>query len=324
MTRRNFYTSSLLTAAGLSLQLSSLAKSNAFAVDGMSIDPPPGKIPVCIFSKQLQWMNYQDMANAMAELGYDGIDLTVRKGGHVLPERVSEDLPKAVEAARKAGIGIYMISTEIEDAVNPLTERIVSTASSLGIRNYRLQGINYQKNLDIPANLQLIKEKYAGLAALNKKYNIRCDYLNHSGEGFGASIWDLWLTIKDLDPEFIGSQFDIKHSTIAGAYSWPIDFNLIHKYVRTMVVRDFYWNKTTDNGWQIQPAPIGEGMVDFKKYFSLVKQYGIRGPISVMCDYALGGAENGAATLTIPKKDVLQAMKKDLDSLKNLLKEQQL
>src|SRR4051794_18536152 len=123
MTRRNFYTSSLLTAAGLSLQLSSLAKSNAFAVDGTSIDRAPGKIPVCIFSKQLQWMNYQDMANAMAELGYDGIDLTVRKGGHVLPERVSEDLPKAVEAAKKAGIGIYMISTEIEDAVNPLTEK---------------------------------------------------------------------------------------------------------------------------------------------------------------------------------------------------------
>ncbi len=65
-------------------------------------------------------------------------------------------------------------------------------------------------------------------------------------------------------------------------------------------------------------------MVDFKKFLGLIKQYGITGPISVMCDYALGGAENGARTLTIPKKDVLTAMKKDLEVLKILLKENEL
>jgi sugar phosphate isomerase/epimerase len=274
---------------------------------------------ICIFSKQLQWMNYHELAPAVADMGYDGIDLTVRKGGHVLPEKVAEDLPKAVEAATKAGIKIYMISTEIEDAKNPLTEKIIKTASDLGISNYRLQGVNYQKNLDIPANLEIIKSKYSGLAELNKKYNIRCDYLNHSGEGFGSSVWDLWLTVKDLDPNYIGSQFDIKHATIAGAFSWPVDFKLIHNYIRTMVIRDFFWDKK-NNKWEIQPAPIGTGMVDFHKYFGLVKQYGIQGPISVMCDYGLGGAENGAQTLTIPKIDVLSAMKKDLNALKVLLK----
>jgi sugar phosphate isomerase/epimerase len=323
MTRKNFLTSSFLTSAGLTLQLTGLAKPNIFSNDSLK---PIGneKIKICIFSKQLQWMNYQEMAAAVANMGYDGIDLTVRKGGHVLPERVAEDLPKAVEAANKAGIKILMISTEIEDAKNPLSEKIIKTASSLGIRNYRLQGINYQKDLDIPANLEIIRSKYAGLAALNKKYNIRCDYLNHSGEGFGASIWDLWLTIKDLDPNYIGSQFDIKHSTIAGAYSWPIDFKLIHNYVRTMCVRDFYWDRKNNNTWEIQPAPLGTGMVDFKKYFGLIKQYGIRGPICVMQDYPLGGAEEGAKTLKIPSKDVLAAMKRDLDVLKTLLKEHEL
>jgi sugar phosphate isomerase/epimerase len=323
MTRKNFLTSSFLTSAGLTLQLTGLAKPNIFSNDSLK---PIGneKIKICIFSKQLQWMNYQEMAAAVANMGYDGIDLTVRKGGHVLPERVAEDLPKAVEAANKAGIKILMISTEIEDAKNPLSEKIIKTASSLGIRNYRLQGINYQKDLDIPANLEIIRSKYAGLAALNKKYNIRCDYLNHSGEGFGASIWDLWLTIKDLDPNYIGSQFDIKHSTIAGAYSWPIDFKLIHNYVRTMCVRDFYWDRKNNNTWEIQPAPLGTGMVDFKKYFGLIKQYGIQGPICVMQDYPLGGAEEGAKTLKIPSKDVLAAMKRDLDVLKTLLKEHEL
>jgi L-ribulose-5-phosphate 3-epimerase len=45
--------------------------------------------PVYIFSKHLQFLGYEDMAQAAAEIGFDGIDLTVRPGGHVPPETVS-------------------------------------------------------------------------------------------------------------------------------------------------------------------------------------------------------------------------------------------
>jgi sugar phosphate isomerase/epimerase len=96
------------------------------------------KMKICIFSKQLQWMNYQEMALAVADMGYDGIDLTVRKGGHVLPENVEQDLPKAVEAATKAGIKIHMISTEIEDAKNLITEKIFETTDFKGLITKRI------------------------------------------------------------------------------------------------------------------------------------------------------------------------------------------
>jgi sugar phosphate isomerase/epimerase len=311
MTRKDFISSSVVAAAGLALPMASLGNNSGIQQD---------KMKVCIFSKQLQWLNYQEMASAVAEMGYDGIDLTVRANGHVLPERVADDLPKAVEAAKKAGIKIHMISTDIQDANHPLTEVILKTASALGIRYYRSGGLNYQKDLDIPSNLENIKAKFRGLAAINKQYGLHSDYLNHSGEGFGSSIWDLWLTIKDLDPKYIGSQFDIKHSTIAGAYSWPVSLQLIHNYVQTICIRDFGWEKKNDT-WEIKPVPLGEGMVDFKKYFSLIRQYQITGPITVMCDYELGGAENGAQSLTISGKNVLGAMKKDLLVLKKYLKE---
>lgn len=325
MKRKDFITSSILTAAGMSAGINAIGNTPAVqSKPGIpvpsSLSPAAGKMKVCIFSKQLQWLNYQDMAIAVAEMGFDGIDLTVRNNGHVLPERVAEDLPKAVEAAEKAGIKIYMISTDIKDVNEPFTEQILKTAATLGIRNYRTAGLNYQADLDIPANLEAIKSKFTGLAAINKKYGLQSDYLNHSGEGFGSSIWDLWLTIKDLDPKLIGSQYDINHSTIAGAFSWPVDLKLIHEYVHTTVIRDFHWEKK-ENTWQAIPVPVGEGMVDFKKYFKLVKKYGIAGPISLMCDYDLGGAEHGSKTLTGSKKDVFDAMKRDLTVVGKLLKE---
>ncbi len=53
---------------------------------------------IVFFSKPLPQMDWQRLAANVKRLGFDGIDLTVRPEGHVLPERVEEDLPKAVAA----------------------------------------------------------------------------------------------------------------------------------------------------------------------------------------------------------------------------------
>lgn len=124
MTREDFITSSLLTSAGLSLQLMGFGKNNTSSIYSGSKTMANDKMKICIFSKQLQWMDYQEMAAAVADMGYDGINITVRTGGHVSPERVAEDLPKAVEAANKAGIKVLLISTEIEDPKIPSPRKL--------------------------------------------------------------------------------------------------------------------------------------------------------------------------------------------------------
>src|SRR3954466_14686708 len=75
-------------------------------------------LKVNIFSKHLQFLDYTDMAEVAAQIGFDGIDLTVRPEGHVLPERVETDLPKAIEAMLKVGLTPLLMTTAIEDAGN--------------------------------------------------------------------------------------------------------------------------------------------------------------------------------------------------------------
>ncbi|MGZ3922536.1 MAG: sugar phosphate isomerase/epimerase family protein [Flavisolibacter sp.] len=311
MKRKDFISSTLLASAAMAFPNLSTASPSAIS---------SSKIKICIFSKQLQWLDYDHLVSSVAEMGYDGIDLTVRRNGHILPERVSEDLPKVVELANAAGIRILIISTDLEDAQSPHAEAILKTSSSLGIKFYRCGGINYDHGLDLPQNLDKIKSKFTSLAELNKKYGLHCDFLNHSGEVFGAGLWDLWLAIRDLDPEYVGSQFDIKHATIDGPFSWPVTLKLLRKFVKTICIRDFNWQKK-GNSWEVQPVPLGEGIVDFKKYLGFLKEYNITGPVSLMCDYDLGGAQNGARNLTIAESEVLKAMKKDLITLRKLFNE---
>jgi len=258
------------------------------------------------------------MAKAVAQLGYDGVDLTVRKGGHIAPEKAREQLPAAVAQIRRAGVDVPMIATDIIDPEDPLTEMVLKAASQAGIKYYRTAYLSYDTSIGVAKSLEKHKIQLRKLAALNKKYNIHGAYQNHAGIRVGAAVWDLWMLLKDIDPRWLGVQYDPKHATAEGGQSWIYDLDLLQKHIQCMDIKDFYWKKDGDN-WKHQLVPLGEGMVDFDKYFKLVKQYNISGPMSIHFEYQLGGAETGKSSISIDKEIVLAAMKKDLQTLRSLL-----
>jgi hypothetical protein len=66
-------------------------------------------------------------------------------------------------------------------------------------------------------------------------------------------------------------------------------------------------------------------MVNFPGFFSIVKANHFSGPVQLHFQYhGMGGAENGARTLTIPKQDVLTAMRRDLTRVREVMRNQQL
>lgn len=320
--RRTFLLQSILATAGVSSGLSSLAGDVGVSPSNNPVlkAGDQNAFKISIFSKNLHWLDYRAMADVVAELGFDGVDLTVRPDGHVSPEKVVEDLPRAVEALKKRGVNVYMITTAINKADDPFTEPILKTAGSLGIPYYRMGWITYNEKVSLEENLKELQGRLSKLAALNTKYNIHGGYQNHSGANFGSPVWDLWMILKDLDPRWIGSQYDLLHATVEGANSWPLGFKLLRSHVKTIDIKDFRWAKTNGK-WSPEKTPLGEGMVDFKKFFSLVKEYNIAVPLSIHYEYPLGGAENGAKVLAMKKEEVLAAMKKDLQTLRKMLGE---
>src|SRR3979409_1666273 len=109
MTRRTI----LKSSAGLAVTSVAHEVAQAQAQSG------PGKLKVAIFSKHLEFLEGEELAKGAAELGFDGVDLAVRKGGHVEPERVKQDLPGLVAAIRQHGLEVPMLTTDIVDADTP-------------------------------------------------------------------------------------------------------------------------------------------------------------------------------------------------------------
>jgi sugar phosphate isomerase/epimerase len=279
------------------------------------------RLKVAIFSKHLQFLQGEELARTAAELGFDGLDLTVRKGGHVEPERVRQDLPELVATIRRHGLEVPMVSTEIADARTPFAEDIVRTASELGIRHYRFGAFKYTNDQPYPRQLDALKPRLAGLAALNQRYQSCAMYHTHSGVGLvGASIWDLHEIMEGIDPERVGINYDVSHATIEGGLGgWINSFHICGAHLRGIAVKDFVWEKDHRGRWEPVFQPLGTGMVEFPKFFSMVAAANFSGPLQVHFEYALGGAENGKRQLTIPQSQVLAAMKRDLSEVRKHL-----
>jgi sugar phosphate isomerase/epimerase len=278
--------------------------------------PDANSWKINLFSKHLQFLEYEQMAEAAVQCGLDGLDLTVRPGGHVLPEHVKRDLPLAAKAIRNAGLGLTMMTTRISDPEDPLTEQILGTASELGVKFYRMGYYSYEKNQGISQNLDRIRRQMEGLARLNEKYRIHGAYQNHSGSRFGAPLWDLWQVLETLAPEWSGCQYDIRHAIVEGAESWELAFDLLKNHIRCLAIKDFHWH-LQDGKWRIKNVPIGDGMVDFNAFFQKVYSYNIFGPISLHIEYPLFPDRNLAPA---QKKDMaIRTISRDVKSLKQLL-----
>ena len=263
---------------------------------------------IIAFSKPFAHLNFDDTADLVTDIGWDGIECPVRsKAGHIAPEKVEEDLPKMVEALKKRGKEVTMITTEITK-INPLAERVLRTAAKLGIRKYRLGFEKYTKDKPIPETVREVGAALKDLAALNGELGIQGGWQNHSGADYvGAPLWDLWTMIKDLDPKHIGVCFDIGHATLEGGLSWPIQARLMEPFYTAVYFKDFRWEKTA-KGWQPDWCNFGEGAVQ-KSFIANLKKSAFAGPLSQHHEYKTLGTG----------KEMVANMKKDLATLREWL-----
>ena len=273
---------------------------------------------VYVFSKHLQWLNFPEMAKTAKEIGFDGIDLTVRPKGHVLPERVKQDLPDAIKAIRDSGLLADRMTTAITDPDDKTTIDILETASLLGIKSYRLGWLSYNPSISIQENLPVFNKKLKKLASLNKDLGITADYQNHAGEMAGGPVWDIAQMLEGIDPAHVGVRYDIRHATAEGGKSWPLGMKLLAEKINSLDIKDFIW-KENGGKWQPYSVPLGNGMVDFERYFQIIKQLNIKRDFTIHMEYPLGGAENGTDTLSCSPDVVTSAMKNDLTFLRRYL-----
>lgn len=311
MERRNFIKTTGLSAAGLSLA------GTGFA--GSVLSAESVKRPICAFTKCLQFLNFDQIGEVLARLEFDGADITVRPEGQIEPENAKSELPKAVKTLQKSDVGVPMMTTAITDADDKLSVETLKIAADSGIKYYRMGWLAYDFSKTIQQNLDGYKKQIEKLAKLNEKLGIHGGYQNHSGVHIGSPVWDLYDLLKDVDPKYLGVQYDICHATTEAGYSWILGMKRIEPWIRTICIKDFVWGKTEKGDWEQQYVMLGEGRVKFDEFLKEYATLKVEAPISLHYEYNLGGAEHGKTEINMDPEKIYGLMKTDLDWMRKSL-----
>jgi L-ribulose-5-phosphate 3-epimerase len=242
----------------------------------------------CLFSKHLPELAWSDVGRAVRDAGFEGVDLTVRAGGHVLPERAPDDLPHAIEAIVSHGISVPMITTDLTSAANPLARPLLQAAARHGVRYFKT-GYWHYKTPDVRAQVAAVGEALAGLATLARECGIQMGFHNHAGY-VGAALWDIAPAMDRLEPEWAGYYFDPRHAVAdGGGGAWRAATHLVLPRLKMLALKDFVWQQTP-KGWRIENCPLGEGLVDWEWMGTAFRTAQFAGPISVHLEYEIPGS----------------------------------
>lgn len=267
--------------------------------------------PVHFFSKHLQFLDYNEMSAVAAEIGYDGLELSVRPRGHVEPENVKRDLPRAVKAMQAHGLKALGMASGIANVSSPHAEAVLKTAGDQGMSYYRLSYYDFEKGETWKQGLDRARGEFDGLAKLNAQYGLHGAYQNHAGNHMGSFISDVAYLLDGTDVRWQGAQYDIRHATVEGGTAWPLGLRLLKDHIRTIVLKDFRWEETK-RGLKVVNVPLGEGVVDFKRYFKMLRELKIDPVASMHAEYELGGANKGSREPTWSQEKIVAALQRDL------------
>ena len=280
-----------------------LASLSAAALAGCSTGAASRRAPARlatsefhVFSKMFQppvVETPEKLCELMKGAGYDGIQWTVRKGGHVEPADAAANLPRLVKIAESFGLKSRSICTDItadaagKPGLTPGAETVLKVAADCGIEMFRPAYFFYDaKTETFSQSLDRIRGGFAALARLAARTGVKATYQNHSSWGpsvFGGLVWDVYECIRDLDPADVGLEYDPMHAFFETNLSWSHGLELVAPWITSVDLKDFHYQGDPKNPKKMkkQMVAAGDGVVPWAEAKKLLDANGVK-PLYVL------------------------------------------
>ncbi|MBS0211371.1 MAG: sugar phosphate isomerase/epimerase [Planctomycetes bacterium] len=245
---------------------------------------------ICCFSKSFQDLPLDKFCRQLYEMGFDGIDLTVRKGGSIEPADVEKKLPEAVKIIHEAGLKYQFLTTDIADG-SAQSERTLATAASLGIDRVKLGYFRYISNGKLRAQIDETRKKLAEIAAVANKHRVIPCVHTHSGTYIPSHGTLLYELIRDFKPGEVGAYVDTLHMALeGGGNGWQQGLDLLAPWIALVGVKNFGWktgerDKSGQQRWLSEELPLADGLSPLPDFFATLRRQGYDGVYSLHSEY---------------------------------------
>lgn len=281
------------------------------------------KYPINFFTKPLDKYGNDFMIDTLKMGRVDGLDLTVRPKGSILPEKVAEDLPVVAEMAKKNGLFLEMMVSNITSDETPHAKNVLKIAAQHGIKHYRMGYFRYNDDEKAKETIANAQTQIQSLIEINAQFGIQGGYQNHTGNYFGAPLWDLIGVLEKIASPWISSQFDIYHAYSEGYRSWEVGMEIMAPKIGSLAIKDFTWEINNGRA-KIKKVPLGQGIVDLDGFFKNIKNMNITAPITLHIEYPLLEKYEENLSLIEKQKIIVGKIQNDVQFIKSKLHQYQL
>ncbi len=254
------------------------------------------------------------MAQTLDEIGLD-LELTVRKQGHLTPEKAPDELPVMAAALARKQRRILCLAMDTVRPDEPHWEKAIRTARQLGVLQYRHRGFRYVAGQPLKAQIADFHAMAKEFAAANKEIGIQAVYQIHSGAQMaGSAAWDLDLILGEIDPKYFGVAFDICHVMVEQGLAWPTAVELLAPRTVALCVKSFKWD-----GDQRVSVPLGQGRVKKAIIDQVIASHGGPLPVYLHNEYFMGTAGKLAPVPFAQRAPIVEAFRADAAVLREWL-----
>lgn len=243
-----------------------------------------------MFSKNLIEMPVEEAGRRVVEIGFDGLDLTVRPGGHLEPANARR-LPVVVKTLSCLGCAVPMLTTAITGAEEPFAEDIFAAAAEAGVTDLKLGYWRYEGFGSIRRQVDQVRHQLDGLARLAERTGVCANIHIHSGDFMSADATLVWTLLKDHHPGTLGAFVDAGHLFLEGGVgSWRLALDLLAPHLRLVAAKSMGWKhayspQALQEIWQPQTVPLHEGTVRWLEFFTCLRAIPFDGTISLHSEY---------------------------------------
>lgn len=236
-------------------------------------------IKFTVFTKPWK-MRLPDLAAHVKSLGFDGVELPVRPGFQVEPERVEKGLPEAVRILGDAGLTIDSIA-------GPTDERTIAACAEAGVPTIRIcVSVGEGGYLATEARLQ---REYDALAPILQRYGMRIGIQNHCGHDV-CNAMGLRSLIGRYNPKQFGAVWDAAHSALNGEEP-ELGLDIVWSHLCMVNLKNAFWQRI--NGPEAEYAKWApywtsgrHGLASWPRVAAELKRRGYSGVVCLTAEYS--------------------------------------
>ena len=273
-----------------------------------------------MFSKHLQELPLPKVADTLLDLGLQGVDLTVRPGGHIEPAEVETKLPQALDVFNDKGLDIGMLTTAILDAREPHAEAIFATAAECGIGALKLGYYLCEHFGSFWSDFARTMVQLDGLEGLAADYGVSANLHIHCGPFVTATAQTVSMLLEDRDPRYVGAFVDSGHMAIEGGYGgWVQGLDMLAGRINLVALKAMGWTRDEQPGaaaWRLMMVPLDQGIIDINLFLQHAKTSGFDGTVTFHSEYQ---GSHSFRDLSLP--ELIEQTRQDVAYVKGLLAE---